>query len=192
MTLFHKSVWSDHSKGKGIPSTTSGLWYVSTSGIWSCRTKLPADVQLGLILSLTFSQFMSGKPLLTFEHCSNQNLNNCLSRPRSCYALNIHVVSELMIVFYVHFMQWIRLVPTMYPAGVFVLILTDIFVNFQMKELPKGHLRALHQCVLFRISIKLFLYGERKQTRNLNKYSSCINCWSILDINTFGEKSKLN
>lgn len=27
---------------------------------------------------------MSGKPLLTFEHCSNQNLNNCLSRPRSC------------------------------------------------------------------------------------------------------------
>lgn len=67
-----------------------------------------------------------------------------------------------MIVFYVHFMQWIRLVPTMNPAGVFVLILTDIFVNFQMKEPPKGHLRALHQCALFRTSIKLFLYGERK------------------------------
>lgn len=67
-----------------------------------------------------------------------------------------------MIVFYVHFMQWIRLVPTMYPAGVFVLILTDIFVNFQMKELPKGHLRTLPQCALCRISIKLFLYGERK------------------------------
>lgn len=53
-----------------------------------------------------------------------------------------------MIVFYVHFMQWIRLVPTMYPAGVFVLSLTDIFVNFQMKELPKGHLRALSMCIV--------------------------------------------
>lgn len=39
----------------------------------------------------------------------------------------------------------------MHPAGVFVLILTDIFVNFQMKELPKGHLRALHQCALLRM-----------------------------------------
>lgn len=43
-----------------------------------------------------------------------------------------------MIVFYVHFMQWIRLVPTMYPAGVFVLILTDIFCKFSNERAPKG------------------------------------------------------
>lgn len=69
MTLFHKSVWAVTVKGS--PSATSGLWFGSTSGIWSCWTKLSADIQLGLIFGLTSSQFMSEKSALTLGYCRN-------------------------------------------------------------------------------------------------------------------------
>lgn len=172
MTLFHKSVWSDHSKGKGIPSTTSGLWYVSTSGIWSCRTKLPADIQLGLIFSLTSSQFLSGKPVLTFEHCRNQNLNNCLSRPRPCYGLTSFLHCILCA-----FHEMDSTGSNNASSWCVCFDFNRHFCKFSNERAPKGSFESF-------TSMCIASHGERKQTRNLNKYSSCINCWSILVINT--------